>query len=174
MPSVCTAVGLLILLKLCPVFTFLQQLMTKICKLFTHTLVLQCLILDLPFGFPINNIISLSSVLHRRRRISPRRPMYLLIVGSYYCVMRFACALHMRQQNLQNLVPFPCLYIELFELVIEVIFHYCTTPPCHKIDLFKRPFLGSRFERLDDASVLLVFLISGFLYPQEILISVRI
>ena len=29
MPSVCNAVGLLILLKLCPVFTFLQQLMTK-------------------------------------------------------------------------------------------------------------------------------------------------
>jgi len=28
-PSVCHAVGLLILLKLCPVFTFLQQLMTK-------------------------------------------------------------------------------------------------------------------------------------------------
>jgi len=27
-PSVCNAVGLLILLKLCPDFTFLQQLMT--------------------------------------------------------------------------------------------------------------------------------------------------
>jgi len=41
-PSVCNAVGLLILPKLCPVFTFLQQLMTKNCRLFTHTLVLQC------------------------------------------------------------------------------------------------------------------------------------
>jgi len=71
----------------------------------------------------------------------------------------------------QNLVLFPCLYIEFFELVIEVIFHYCTTPPCHKINLFKRPFRGSRFERLDDAFVLLVSLI--FLYPQKILISVR-
>ena len=59
------------------------------------------------------------------------------------------------------------LYIELFELVIEVIFHCCTTPPCHKITLFKRPFRGSRFERLDDAFVLLVSLI--FLYPQKIL-----
>jgi len=47
---------------------------------------------------------------------------YLLIVGSHYCVMRFAYALHLRQQNS---VPFPCLYIEFFELVIEVIFHYC-------------------------------------------------
>jgi len=28
-PSVCNTVGLLIFLKLCPVFTFLQQLMTK-------------------------------------------------------------------------------------------------------------------------------------------------
>jgi len=82
--------------------------------------------------------------------------------------MRFACALQMHPQNL---VLFPCLYIEFFELVIEVIFHYCTTPPCHKINLFKRPFRGSRFERLDDAFVLLVSLI--FLYPQKILISVR-
>jgi len=79
-----------------------------------------------------------------------------------------AYALHMRQQNL---FLFPCLYIELFELVIEVIFHCCTTPPCHKIDLFKHPFRGSRSERLDDASVLLVSLI--FLYPQKILLSVR-
>ena len=82
--------------------------------------------------------------------------MYLLIVGSHYCVVRFAYALHMRHQNL---VPFPCLYIELFELVIEIIFHYCTTPPCHKIDLFKRLFRDSRSELLDDASVLLVRLI---------------
>jgi len=66
---------------------------------------------------------------------------------------------------------FTCLYIEFFELVIEIIFHYCTTPPCHKIDLFKRPFWDSRFERLDNAFVLLVSLI--FLYLQEILISVR-
>jgi len=100
-----------------------------------------------------------SNVLHRRCRISPRRPMYLLIVGSHYCGMRFAYALHMCQQNF---APFPCLYIEFFELVI---FHYCTTPPCHKIDLFKRPFLGSRSECLDNASVLFVSLI--FLYPQK-------
>jgi len=66
-----------------------------------------------------------SNVLHRHRRVSPRRPMYLLIVGSHYCVMRFAYVLHMCQQNL---VPFPCLYIELFELVIEVIFHSVTAP----------------------------------------------
>ena len=36
-----------------------------------------------------------SNVLHQRRRISPRQPMYLLIVGSHYCVKRFAYALHM-------------------------------------------------------------------------------
>jgi len=89
--------------------------------------------------------------------------MYLLIVGSHSCVMRFVYALHMCQQNL---VLFLCLHIELIELVIEVIFNYCTTPPCHKINRFKRPFRGSRFERLDDAFVLLVSLI--FLYPQKI------
>ena len=94
--------------------------------------------------------------------------MYLLVLGSNYCVMRFAYALHTRRQNL---VHFSCLYIEFFELVIEFIFHYCTTPPCHKIDLFKRPCQGSRFERLEDAFVLLVSLI--FLYSQKILISVR-
>ena len=57
--------------------------------------------------------------------------MYLLIVESHYCVMRFACALHMRPQNL---VFSPYLYIEPIELVIEVIFHYCTTPPSHNDD----------------------------------------
>jgi len=73
----------------------------------------------------------------------------------------------------QNLVLFPCLYIEPLELVIEIIFHYCTTPPCHKINLFKRLFWGSRFERLDEAFVLLVSLIFFQVYPQTILISVR-
>ena len=37
-----------------------------------------------------------SNVLHRHRRVSPGRPIYLLIVG----FMRFAYALHMRHQNL--------------------------------------------------------------------------
>ena len=69
-----------------------------------------------------------------RRRISPRPPMYLLIVGSHCCVMRFAYALHMRRQNI---VLFPCLYSEPFELVIQIIFHYCNTPPCLKINLLK-------------------------------------
>ena len=40
--------------------------------------------------------------------------MYLLIVGSLYCVMRFAYALRMRRQNH---IRFPCVYIEPFELV---------------------------------------------------------
>ena len=109
-----------------------------------------------------------SNVLHRRRRVSPRRPMYLLIVGLHYCVMRFAYALHMRQQNL---VLFLCLYIEPFELVMEIFFHYCTMPPCHNINPFKRLFRGSCFERLDVAFVLHVSFM--FLYPQKILISVR-
>ena len=117
---------------------------------------------------PYLHIHLFSKVLHRRRRVSLRRPMYLLIVGSDYCVMRFAYALHMRRQNL---VLLSCLYSELLELVIEPVLHYCATCPCHKINLFKRPFRGSRFERLDDAFVLLISLI--FLYPQKIFISVR-
>ena len=67
--------------------------------------------------FPINNIISLrihrglfSKVLHRRRRVSPGRPMYLLMVGLDYCVMRFTYALHMRRQNL---VLLSCLSLSL-------------------------------------------------------------
>jgi len=43
-PSACTAVGLLILIKLCPVFTFLQPRVScwqTDCELFTRTLVLQ-------------------------------------------------------------------------------------------------------------------------------------
>jgi len=109
-----------------------------------------------------------SCFLHRRCRVSPRRPMYLPIVGSHCCVMCFACALHVRQRNL---VLLPCLYIELFELVVRVIFHHCTTPPYRKINLFKHPFRGIYFERLVDAFVLVVSLI--FPYPRRILISFR-
>ena len=94
--------------------------------------------------------------------------MYLLIVGSDYCVMRFAYALHMRRQNL---VPLSRLYAKPFELAIEIVFHHSPTPPYHKINLLKRPFRGSRFERLDDAFVLLVSNI--FFHPQKIFISVR-
>ena len=43
--------------------------------------------------------------------------MYLLIVGSYYCVMRFAYALHMCRQNL---VLVFCLYTEPLELVMKI------------------------------------------------------
>jgi len=71
----------------------------------------------------------------------------------------------------QNLVTLSCSYAMPFELVTEIVFHYCTTPPYHKIDPFKRPFRGSRFERLDDAFVLLISL--SFLYQKKILISVR-
>jgi len=82
-----------------------------------------------------------SKVLHWRRRVSPRRPIYLLIVELDYCVMRFAFALHVHHQNLVLLSCLP-VYTEPFELVIEIVFHYCTTPPCHQINVFKRPFRG--------------------------------
>jgi len=67
--------------------------------------------------------------------------------------------------------PSSCLYIEPFELVLEIVFHYCTTPPFHKTNLFKSPFRGSHFERLDDAFVLLISLI--FLYLQNIRLKSR-
>ena len=74
----------------------------------------------------------------------------------WFCVMRFAYALHMHRQNL---VPLFYWYIKPFELVIEIVFHTCTTLPCLKINLFKRPFRGSHIERLDNAFVLLIRLI---------------
>jgi len=72
-----------------PSSPFLSSWWQKDCLLCTHILVLQC-----------------------SPSTSSRQPqtVYLLIVGSHYCVMRFAYALHMRQQNL---VLFPCLYIEI-------------------------------------------------------------
>jgi len=82
--------------------------------------------------------------------------------------MYFAYALHMRRQNL---VLLSCWYTKPFEIVVEIVFHYCTTPPFHKIDLFKSPFRGSHFELLEDVFVLLISFI--FLYPQKIPISVR-
>jgi len=82
--------------------------------------------------------------------------------------MHFTYALYMCHQNL---VSFSYLCTEPVELFIEIVFHYCTTPPYHKIHLYKRPFWGSHFERLDDAFVLLISLI--FLYPPKINISGR-
>ena len=131
-----------------PSSPFCSSWWRKKCELFTHTLFHQC-------------SPSMSSHQPQTTHVFADSRIALLC-------QRFAYVLHMCQQNL---VPFPCWYIEFFELVIEVIFHYCTTSPCHKIDLFKRPFQGSRSERLDNASVLLVSLI--FLYPQKIFISVR-
>ena len=100
-------------------FAFFSSWCERICKLFTHTLVLQ----DSPLA-------------------SPREPQttHLLIVGLDYCVMCFAYVLHMHHQNL---VPLSCLYTEPFELDVKIIFYYCATPPCHEIDVFKRPFRGS-------------------------------
>jgi len=43
-----------------------------------------------------------------------------------------------------------------FRACHRIVFHYCTAPPCHKINLFKRHFRGRSFERLDDAFVLLI------------------
>ena len=57
-----------------------------------------------------------SKIFHRRRRVRPRRPIYLLIVGSDYCVMCFPYALHIRRQHL---VLVSCLYTEPFELVLK-------------------------------------------------------
>jgi hypothetical protein len=92
----------------------------------------------------------------------------LLIVGSGYCAMHFAYALHVRRQNL---VPHSCVYTKPFELVPEIILHYCTTPPCHKINLFKRPSWGRRVKHLNDAFMLLISLI--FFDHQKIINSVR-
>ena len=82
---------------------------------------------SLRLGLTVTQIHLFSKVLDRCHRVSHRRFMYLLGVGSDYCVMRFAYALHMRRQNL---VLLSCSYTE----PLELIFHYCTTPPCHKID----------------------------------------
>jgi len=131
-----------------PSSPFFSSWWQKNCQLFTHTLVFQC---------------SPSTSSHQPQTTHVFADNRIVLL----CHALRICAEYVTQ----NFVPFPCLYMELFELVIEVIFHYCTTPPCHKNDLFKRPFRGRRSECLDNASVLLVSLI--LLYPQKILISVR-
>ena len=67
------------------------------------------------------HILLFSKVLYWSRRVSPRRPMYLLIAGSDYCVMRFAYACMRRQ----NLVLLSCLSrdTEPCELAIEIVFY---------------------------------------------------
>ena len=58
-----------------------------------------------------------SNILHRRHRVSPKRPKYLLIVESDYCDMRFAHALHMSQ----NPIIFPCLYTERYVYSVTIV-----------------------------------------------------
>ena len=148
MPSVCNAVGLLILCKLCPVFTFFQQLMTKDFEILTHTLVLQCSPSrssrqpHLPHAFAVSRISLLCNALH-------------------------ICVAHAPTESFL----FPCLYIEPLELVVNIIFHYCTTPACHKINLFKHPswLWGSRFGCLEDSFVLIAS--SSFTFRKSSFLS---
>ena len=129
-------------------------------------------------------------MLHRRRRASPRpnsskfapKPINLQNFATHSNVMfhskvtyvfvdsRFAllchalriCVAHVPTES----CPFSLLVHSAYRACYRSHFHYC-----HKINVFKNPFQESRFERLDDAFVLLVSLI--FLYPQKIHISVR-
>ena len=105
----------------------------KNCELFTHTLVLQR---------------SPSSSSHQPQTTHVFADSRITLL----CHALRICVAHAPTES----CPFSCLYIELFELVIEVSFHYCTTTPCHKIDLFKHPVRGSRYERLDNAVVCLL------------------
>ena len=153
-PSVRNAVGLLSLLKLCPVLTFLQQLMTKgLWVIHTYT----CSPM-----FSIDVVVSAPYDPCTTTKFADSRIALL-------CHALRICVAHAPPES----CPFPLLVHWAYraELVIEIPLSDCTTPPCHKIDLFKRPFQGSCFERLDDAFVLLISLI--FLYPQKILISVK-
>ena len=107
-PSVCNTVGLLIFFKLCPVFTFLQQLMTKHCELFTLTLVVQ--------GSPSTSLRQPQST-----HVFTESRIALL------CHALRICVAHAPLES----CPFPCLYIEVFELVIKVI----QVPPLHHASL---------------------------------------
>jgi len=117
-PSMCNTVDLLILLKLCLVFTFLQQLMTRrFWVIYTYT----CSpIVSINVVASAPDDPSLQNVFHIQKCVMQ---LYLLILGSHYCVMHFVHALHMR---CQNLVLISCLYLEPFELVIKSSF--TTTP----------------------------------------------
>jgi len=81
-------------------------------------------------------------------------------IGLLYHALRI-CVAHALPESCPSFL----LVRYAFGAFTEIVFHYSTTPVCHKIDLVKRPIRGSRFERLDDAFVLLISLI--FFYPQK-------
>jgi len=148
MPPVCNGVGVLVILMLCPVFTFLQQLMTKrlwVIYAYTCSPIFSIDVIESAIDDPCicwwQDRIIVSGALHMRCTCTTKsHPLSLLV----HCwTFRACCRDH-----------FPLL-------------HHASLP------LSKRPFWprGSCFERLDDAFVLLVSLI--FLYTQKILISVR-
>ena len=157
-PLVCSSYS-----SFAPFSPFFSSWWQKDCELFTHTLVL-------PF--------SPSTLSRQPQTTRVFRMIFYSKVTSVFADSRIAllcyalriCVAHAPTESCPFKVP--CLYIEPFELFIEIIFHYCTTPPCHKINLFKHPFRGSHFERLDDAFVLLTVSLI-FVYPEKVLISVR-
>ena len=137
-PSMCNAVCLLIKLKLCHTFTFLQQLVTKGLRIiYTYT------------------CQSMSSRQPRTTQVFADSRIRLL-----YHALRI-CVAHALPESCPSFL----LVRYAFRAFIEIVFHYSTTPVCHKIDLFKRPIHGSHFERLDDAFVVLISLI--FFYLQK-------
>jgi len=81
---------------------------------------------------------------------------FITIPKTFYKIMAFLFVLFRRDRFFN----FCCIFRQrfsaayLFKLFLllqsvhatlfEIVFHYCTTHPCHKINVFKRPFRGSR------------------------------
>jgi len=135
---------LFILLKPCPAFNFLQQLVTVI---YTYT----C-----SPSFSIDVVASLQTTdVFADSRIG------------LLCHALRICAAHVPPESCPSFL----LVHKALRTFHRNLHHYCTTTPCHKIKWFKHPFRGRRFEHLNDSFCALISLI--FLYPQKILIPVR-
>jgi len=83
----------------------------------------------------------------------PRSSLHLLEEGHNHLIVHFAYLCHMIGEEF---VFFSFLYFKLFELVVEVTFNNRSAVTHRKVNLLKLPLWKSRFERKDDAFVLLI------------------
>ena len=143
MPLVCSSYS-----SFAPISHFFSSWWQRDCELFTHTLVLPC-----------------------SPSTSSRQPQTTHVFAdseiALPCHALRVCVAHAPAKS----CPFSLLVYWAFRACYrnQIVFHYGIISPCHNIYSFKRPFRGSRFERLDNSFVLLIrtSLTSSYFTPRK-------
>jgi len=107
------------------------------------------------FFIIIKAIIIITNVLPRSLCSWSHTSLRLLQEGHNHPIVRFSYLCHMIGKEIVFFSR-AFLYIKLFELGVEVAFNHRSAVTHHKVNLFKFPLRSRRFERTNDAFVLLI------------------